>query len=135
MLSIVNFSQLIKETPRLIGGFPNTYTFTKSMVERILLKKRGDLSLTILRPSIVGAAWRVINFSNCLLIFSKDPCIGWIDTVTAASAVYLLGGLGVMKFIHGDGSFISDQVPVDFVADAMIVASAVYANQHKFTVF
>jgi len=113
--------QLVSETPRIIGHFPNTYTFTKSLVEKILLKNRGDLTLTILRPSIVGVAWR-------------DPYLGWVDSVSAASAVFLLAGIGVVKYIEGDPAYLSDQVPVDFVADAMIVAAATYANCNKFTV-
>ena len=31
-------SRAIAETEKLIGSFPNTYTFTKSMAERVLLK-------------------------------------------------------------------------------------------------
>jgi thioester reductase-like protein len=52
--------QLVQETPRILGNYPNTYTFTKSMAERILKKKRGDLPLTIVRPSVVGASYKVI---------------------------------------------------------------------------
>lgn len=54
--------------------------------------------------------------------------------MTAASAVFLLGGLGIMKFMEGDRSLISDQMPVDVVADTIIVAAAVYANQNKLSV-
>lgn len=113
--------QQLAETPRILGNFPNTYTYTKSMVERILKKRRGDMSLTILRPSIVGSSWR-------------DPNIGWIDTVSAASAVYLLGGIGVIKFLEGDVNIVFDQVPVDFVADEMIVGAAAFANKRRFTI-
>ena len=39
-----------------------------------------------------------------------------------------------MKFMEGDRSLISDQMPVDVVADTIIVAAAVYANQNKLSV-
>jgi len=54
--------------------------------------------------------------------------------VSAASAVYLLGGLGVIRFVEGDKGIVFDQVPVDMVADEMIVGAATWANKRKFTV-
>lgn len=116
-----NPDELVRDTPKILGTFPNTYTFTKSMAERIMKKRRGDLTVTIVRPSIVGASW-------------KSPNIGWIDTVTAASAIYLLMGLGIQKSIQGDLSAVSDQVPCDFVGDMVIVSGATYANSKDITV-
>lgn len=50
----------------IIGKFPNSYTFTKSLGERSLQKNRpSDMTLTILRPSIVGSSFR-------------DPMPGWV---------------------------------------------------------
>jgi alcohol-forming fatty acyl-CoA reductase len=37
----------------IIGNYPNTYTFTKSMAERTLKKIHGDLPISIVRPSII----------------------------------------------------------------------------------
>lgn len=45
-------------TPKLIGGKPNTYTYTKHLAENLILKEAQDLPLTIIRPSIVTAAWK-----------------------------------------------------------------------------
>lgn len=42
-----------EEEMSLIMGYPNTYTFTKSLAERALKKLHGDLPTTILRPSII----------------------------------------------------------------------------------
>ena len=69
----------MKRTPILLGDYPNTYTFTKSLTERILEKERGKFPITIVRPTIIGSSWR-------------DPHMGWVDTVSAAGALYLLGG-------------------------------------------
>lgn len=60
--------------------------------------------------------------------------MGWIDTVTAASAIYLLMGIGIMKAVEGNQYSIADQVPCDFVADVVIVAAATYANKNALTV-
>lgn len=45
-------------TPQLIGDKPNTYTYTKQLAESLLLKEGAELPLAIVRPSIVGAAWK-----------------------------------------------------------------------------
>ena len=39
----------------LLGDYPNTYTFTKSITEHLLLSMRGDMPLAIVRPAIIGA--------------------------------------------------------------------------------
>ena len=70
--------ELVSNTQNILGRYPNTYTFTKSLVERIINKEKGKYCVTILRPSIIGSAW-------------KEPLIGWVDTVSAAGALYLLG--------------------------------------------
>lgn len=73
--------ELIKITPKLLGKLPNTYTYTKRTVERILKKQKpANFTLTIVRPSIIGAAFR-------------DPYAGWVENVTASSAVLLLAGI------------------------------------------
>ena len=45
-------------TPQLIGGKPNTYTYTKQLAEHLLVKEAGDMPVAIVRPSIVGASWK-----------------------------------------------------------------------------
>lgn len=43
-------------TPHLIGKRPNTYTFTKSLAEHVLLQEVENFPIAIFRPSIIGAA-------------------------------------------------------------------------------
>lgn len=85
--------ELAKKEKSILGPFPNTYVFTKGAVERIMQKKREtinpNLTLTIVRPSIIGAAHR-------------DPYAGWVENVTASSAIFLLGGIGMVKYIPGN---------------------------------
>ena len=45
-------------TPFLLGGWPNTYTFTKAIAETVILKESVGMPICIVRPSIVGASWR-----------------------------------------------------------------------------
>ena len=79
------------------------------------------MTLSIVRPSIIGAAFR-------------DPYAGWVENVTASSAVLLLAGIGMLKFIPGKIEKviiyilikqIGDIIPVDFVADYCVVVGAI----------
>lgn len=45
-------------TPHLIGKRPNTYTFTKSLAEHVLLQEADNFPIAIFRPSIIGAAYK-----------------------------------------------------------------------------
>ncbi len=70
-----------------------------------------------------------------LIVKSQEPFPGWVDTVSAAGALYLLGGIGLIKVCKGDPTVIGDQIPVDICSDTIIVATALYANQKDITVF
>jgi len=117
----IPIDQLEAKTPSLIGDFPNTYTFSKALGERILEKHRENVPVTIVRPAIIGCSIR-------------DPFPGWIDSVSAAAALYLFGGLGLIQVAHGNKNYIGDQIPVDMCADTIIVAAATYANSENIKV-
>jgi fatty acyl-CoA reductase len=108
---------LVRDTPVLTHGFPNTYTYTKNLCERLLESRRGTLSLSIVRPSIISASYR-------------EPFVGWLDSVVAVGAIYLTGGLGILNHLHCDPQKVGDLVPVDMVVDYTIVANAANSNSH-----
>lgn len=84
-------------------GHPNTYTFTKCVAERILVERRGDVPLTLLRPSVVSAC-------------RNYPFPGWIDSHAAYAAFISLLGAGHLKVVRTDGTTMVDVVPCDDVA-------------------
>jgi len=45
-----------KTEKKLIGKFPNTYTFTKNCAEKYILKHKQNLKVVISRPSIIGGS-------------------------------------------------------------------------------
>lgn len=106
----------------ILGNFPNSYTFTKNIGEKLLNKHRGDLPMVIVRPSIIGAA-------------AQEPYPGWVDSISAATAVYLTGGLGMLKDLYGRMDFIGDQVPVDYCAHLIIAATADGIDKNTLTVY
>ncbi|EAS00429.1 male sterility protein (macronuclear) [Tetrahymena thermophila SB210] len=116
-------AELERQTKTILGNYPNTYVFTKSAVERIIKAERPpNMTITIVRPSIIGAA-------------VSEPCVGWVEGVTAASAVFLLSGIGMLKYIHANRNAIGDVVPVDVVSDQIIVTGALCANLRDLSVF
>ena len=44
---------------RLLGGWPNTYTYTKAVAEEIVKKEAGNMPVGIFRPAV----GKFLNFS------------------------------------------------------------------------
>lgn len=120
-LKSLSIEEIEKQTPSILGEFPNTYTFTKSMGERMLRKHRGDLPTFIIRPSIVGCSY-------------KEPYPGWVDNISAAGAMVFFIGLGVIKDGIGHYHKIGDVIPVDFVVNSTLVGTADHAGKNEIAV-
>jgi len=97
-------------TAETIHPFPNTYSFTKSLGEHLLIKERGNLPICIIRPSIVTAA-------VC------EPLPGWIDVLLGPAGLFIATGVGALRVMRGASKNVADFVPVDIVCNA-ILASA-----------
>ena len=117
-LQAISVQDIEKRTPRILGRYPNTYTFTNNLTEQILMTEVGTIPFCILRPTIIGGSW-------------KEPFPGWVDSVSAAGAFYLSAGLGLLKISIGNQNFIGDQVPVDIVSNAVIVSAALFCRPHE----
>jgi glyceronephosphate O-acyltransferase len=104
--------ELERITTHALGSYPNTYTLTKSMAEvlMVLRRKKINLPLHIVRPTIIGAAFR-------------EPIPGWIDSVAAAAAVFMAGGLGLLSVMPGNPRNVGDLIPVDHVVNHMLCAA------------
>jgi len=96
---------LLRET-----GHPNTYTFTKCVAEHLLMERRGDVPLTIVRPSIISACWR-------------KPFPGWIDSAAAFAGFVALIGSGHMRVVAADRAARLDVIPCDEVANCVIACA------------
>jgi hypothetical protein len=69
-----------------------------------LLTKNAKVPLTIIRPSIVAAAF-------------EEPFPGFTDSLGLLGRFYAVAGLGVMRDFPINPKMISDQIPVDFVSN------------------
>ncbi|KAL5289055.1 hypothetical protein ACFFRR_009324 [Megaselia abdita] len=120
IISLINWlpeDMLDKLTPSLIGGRPNTYTFTKALAEHMLLKEAGNLPVAIVRPSIVTASL-------------NEPFTGWIDNYNGPTGLIAAVGKGLFRTMMCKKDVIADMVPVDIVINLMITAAWRTAN-HK----
>ncbi len=115
-------AELVKRTPEITSGYPNTYTFSKFLVEHKMRKERGNLPLAIVRPTTIGAAFR-------------EPLPGWVDTITSLTGVYFFIGLGLTKEIQADKNTILDIVAVDLCANMVIAAGAYQAGRNSLEIF
>lgn len=88
-------------------GHPNTYTMTKTIAEHMMSERRGNVPLTIVRPSIITAS-------------RHQPMPGWIDSTTGFGAFVTLIGLGHLRAVVGRADARLDLIPVDEVARCVL---------------
>lgn len=90
-------------------GWPNIYTYTKSMGEQIVAAEEGIVR-AIVRPSIVESA---VSF----------PFAGWNEGFTTTAPLIFLALKGQTKF-PAEEKLILDITPVDYIASAVLAVAA-----------
>jgi long-chain acyl-CoA synthetase len=92
-------------------GFNDTYTYTKWLGERLLVKECDDIPTLILRPAIIESTL-------------KEPEPGWIENQRMADPLII--GFAERKLVDfpGDPDCVVDLIPCDFVVNAVIAAIA-----------
>lgn len=121
-LESLTLNEVIVNTQKILGQYPNTYTFTKNLCERLMKRRRGDLPLCIVRPAIINTSY-------------QEPAPGWIDSIAAMAALQLFVGLGIIKEIRGNMKKITDTIPVDVVVATIIVATAYSAKTPHLSIY
>lgn len=92
-------------------GWSDTYTFTKWLGEQLLMRSLAGRRLTIVRPSIIESAF-------------SEPAPGWIEGVKVADAIILAYARGKVTLFPGKRSGVIDVIPVDLVANAIVLSLA-----------
>jgi long-chain acyl-CoA synthetase len=98
-------------------GWPNTYTFTKSLAESLIAKHGAGLPIAIVRPAIVETS-------------VEKPFRGWNEGInTSASLSYLLGT--AFRQLPSNERKRLDIIPIDAVCAGMtLVGAALIARRH-----
>ncbi|XP_026317431.1 putative fatty acyl-CoA reductase CG5065 [Hyposmocoma kahamanoa] len=102
---------------KYISPKPNTYTFTKSIAENVIMEhgNRG-YSIAIFRPTIIISSL-------------KYPFPGWIENLNGPSGLAVAAGKGLLHVFSCKFDGKADLLPVDIAADTLIAvgwATAVY---------
>ncbi|XP_020214058.1 fatty acyl-CoA reductase 3 [Cajanus cajan] len=112
----------IKEVMKDLGisraklyGWPNTYVFTKAMGEMLVEQLKGNLSVVIIRPTIVTSTF-------------KEPFPGWAEGVRTIDSLAVAYGKGKLTCFLGDLKAIVDVIPADMVVNAILVATVAHAK-------
>jgi alcohol-forming fatty acyl-CoA reductase len=92
-------------------GWPDVYTLTKALGERVAEEVARDLPVSIVRPSIIESALR-------------HPFPGWIEGFKMAEPIILAYGRGSIPEFPGIPDGIIDIIPVDVVVNAMLAVAA-----------
>jgi len=91
-------------------GWPNTYTFTKSLAESLLARQGAGLPIAVVRPSIVESS-------------IAKPFRGWNEGInTSAALSYLLGTF--FRQLPTNERKCLDLIPVDTVTRGMTLITA-----------
>ncbi len=92
-------------------GWPDAYAFTKALGEQALVESKGNVPVSIVRPSIIESAW-------------AEPRPGWIRGFRMAEPVILSYARGLLKEFPGVPEGTVDVIPVDLVVAAIINVAA-----------
>jgi len=99
-------------------GWPNTYTFTKSIAESLIARYGAVLPIAVVRPSIVESSL-------------EKPFRGWNEGInTSAALSYLLGTF--FRQLPTNERKCLDLIPVDTVTRGMtLIAAALVERCHR----
>jgi HAD superfamily hydrolase (TIGR01490 family) len=92
-------------------GWPDAYAYTKAIGERVLLSERGDLPVSIVRPSIIESAL-------------AEPRPGWIRGFRMVEPLIVSYARGMLKEFPGVPEGTVDVIPVDLVVGAIVDVAA-----------
>jgi fatty acyl-CoA reductase len=92
-------------------GWPDAYAFTKALGEQALFETKGDVPVSIVRPSIIESAW-------------AEPRPGWIRGFRMAEPVIISYARGLLREFPGVPEGTVDVIPVDLVVAAIITVAA-----------
>src|SRR5215813_14062326 len=98
----------MKRAQRL--GWPNTYTFTKSLGESILSRRGKDLPIAVVRPSIVESS-------------TRTPFVGWNEGINTSGPLSYLLGTNFRQLPSNEKKCL-DVIPVDMVCRGMTLIAA-----------
>ena len=93
-------------------GWPDAYAYTKALGEQALMESKGNVPVSIVRPSIIESAL-------------AEPRPGWIRGFRMAEPVIISYARGLLTQFPGVPEGTVDVIPVDIVVAAIIAVAAI----------
>ena len=90
-------------------GWNDTYTYTKALGEQLVARARGEMPVTIVRPSIIESSL-------------SEPNPGWLDGLRMADPLIVAIGKGRLRSLPLNPDVGLDLVPADMVVNAILAA-------------
>ncbi|XP_037902545.1 putative fatty acyl-CoA reductase CG5065 [Hermetia illucens] len=106
---------------KVLGDIPNTYAYTKSLAEALVVETFDSLPSVILRPSIVIPIW-------------KTPLPGWTDNINGPTGLLIGAGKGVIRTMYCNSSGYGDYLPVDIAVNAMLCVTWQFLTTKNFDI-
>ncbi|XP_065348947.1 putative fatty acyl-CoA reductase CG5065 isoform X1 [Cloeon dipterum] len=103
-------------TKRILMDAPNTYAYTKALAEGLVSEKMDKIPSIILRPSVIIPIW-------------KEPIAGWTDNINGPTGILIAAGKGVLRTMWCKSNTYADFVPVDIVANAILLSTWNYVGR------
>ncbi|XP_047370193.1 fatty acyl-CoA reductase wat-like [Vespa velutina] len=107
-------------TPHLLGVWPNTYVYTKSIAENILKRHAGVMPIGIFRPGIVLPTY-------------IEPTQGWTDNMNGLVGITAGAAMGIIRTNFCDESVNVNIIPGDLTTNVLIVSAWDIANNRRST--
>lgn len=109
--SCVSLAMLVPfDAYRILGAIPNTYAFTKSLSEALVVEQMSEMPAIIMRPSIVVPT-------------RYEPIPGWTDNINGPTGLLIGAGKGVLRSMYCNSSSYGDYLPVDYAVNGIMVSS------------
>ncbi|XP_017469364.1 PREDICTED: fatty acyl-CoA reductase 1-like [Rhagoletis zephyria] len=97
-------------TNRLIGEWPNTYTFSKCLSEELVRRRAEKFPTCVSRPSIVIST-------------NREPIAGWINNVYGITGSVFALAAGLSRLLPIDKDKHLDLICADFTINAILAAT------------
>lgn len=95
---------------RILGQIPNTYAFTKSLAEALVVEQMSEMPAIIIRPSII-------------IPIRYEPIPGWTDNINGPTGLLIGAGKGVLRSMYCNPDTYGDYLPVDYAVNGIMVTS------------
>jgi long-chain acyl-CoA synthetase len=102
-------------------GWPNIYTYTKSLGERVIADAKDEINLTVFRPAVIESAM-------------EYPSVGWNEGINTSAPLVFLMSKG-HRYVPTRRGINLDVVPVDYCAGGMLAAAAALIEKRQHDVY